>query len=66
MSSARLKMKRMPSTGAIALANDDLSVAEDFLSEAVHHSPVYFAEAEKNLARVRRERGEISSGGGLN
>lgn len=45
------------STGAIALANNDLSLAEEFLSEAVHHSPVYFAEAEKNLARVRSKRG---------
>jgi Tfp pilus assembly protein PilF len=45
------------SAGAIALANNDLSVAEEFLSQAVHHSPVYFAEAEKNLARVRNERG---------
>lgn len=46
------------STGAIALANNDLTIAEEFLSEAVHHSPVYFAEAEKNLAWVRRERGK--------
>jgi tetratricopeptide (TPR) repeat protein len=44
--------------GAIALANRDLSIAEDFFLEAVRQSPVYFAEAEQNLDRVRNARGE--------
>jgi hypothetical protein len=36
----------------------DLSLAHDYFSEAVRQSPVYFAEAERNLARVRSERGK--------
>lgn len=44
------------STGEMALANNDLSLAHDFFTEAVRQSPVYFAQAEQNLARVRRER----------
>jgi hypothetical protein len=32
------------------------SSAIDYFSEAVRQSPVYFAEAERNLARVRRRR----------
>jgi Flp pilus assembly protein TadD len=46
------------STGEIALANKDLTVAHDFFSEAVRQSPVYFAEAERNLDRVRNARGK--------
>jgi Flp pilus assembly protein TadD len=46
------------STGEIAFANRDFSLAHDFFSEAVRQSPVYFAEAERNLARVRAERGK--------
>jgi Flp pilus assembly protein TadD len=42
-------------TGEIALANRELSLAHDYFSEAVRQSPVYFAEAERNLARVRSE-----------
>jgi Flp pilus assembly protein TadD len=45
-------------TGEIALANKDLSLAHDYFSEAVRQSPVYFAEAERNLERVRSERGK--------
>jgi hypothetical protein len=33
------------------------SSAIDYFSEAVRQSPVYFAEAERNLARVRSEGG---------
>jgi tetratricopeptide (TPR) repeat protein len=44
-------------TGEIALANKDMSLAHDYFSEAVRQSPVYFAQAERNLARVRNERG---------
>jgi tetratricopeptide (TPR) repeat protein len=40
-------------TGVIALANSDLSLAQDLFMEAVRQSPVYFAEAEQNLDRVR-------------
>jgi Flp pilus assembly protein TadD len=43
--------------GEIALANNDLSLARDYFSEAVRQSPVYFAEAERNLARVQSQRG---------
>ncbi|MEX2124725.1 MAG: tetratricopeptide repeat protein [Woeseia sp.] len=46
------------STGVIALANRDLSLAQDFFMEAVRQSPVYFAEAEQNLDRVRNARGK--------
>ena len=46
------------STGEIALANKNLAVAQEFFSEAVRQSPVYFPEAERNLAKVR------SAGGG--
>jgi len=48
--------KAYNSTGEIALANKDLSLAYDFFSEAVRQSPVYFAEAERNLTRVRNAR----------
>lgn len=44
-------------TGEIAFANNEMSLAYDYFSEAVRQSPVYFAEAERNLARVRNERG---------
>jgi Flp pilus assembly protein TadD len=44
-------------TGEIALANKDVSLAHDYFSEAVRQSPVYFAEAERNLARARNEGG---------
>jgi Flp pilus assembly protein TadD len=46
------------STGEIALANNDLVLAHEFFSEAVRQSPIYFAEAERNLARVRSVRGQ--------
>jgi len=46
------------STGEIALANKDLSLAHDFFSEAVRQFPVCFAEAERNLVRVRNARGK--------
>lgn len=46
------------STGVIALANRDLSLAQDLFMEAVRQSPVYFAEAEQNLDRVRNARGK--------
>jgi Flp pilus assembly protein TadD len=46
------------STGEIALANKDLTLAHEFFSEAVRQSPVYFAKAERNLVRVRSARGK--------
>ena len=46
------------STGQIALAKKDYSLAHDFFSEAVRQSPVYFAEAERNLAKVQSQRGK--------
>ena len=46
------------STGEIALANKDLTLAHEFFSEAVRQSPVYFAEAERNLVRVRNASGK--------
>jgi Flp pilus assembly protein TadD len=45
-------------TGEIALANKDLPLAHDYFSEAVRQSPVYFAEAERNLAHLARVRSE--------
>ena len=42
-------------TGEMALANDDFDVAHDCFVAAVRHSPVYFAEAEKNLERAQRK-----------
>jgi tetratricopeptide (TPR) repeat protein len=44
-------------TGEIALANKELTLAHEYFSEAVRQSPVYFAEAERNLARVQSQRG---------
>lgn len=44
------------SVGEIALANGELAVARDFFDKAVRESPVYFAAAEQNLARLREER----------
>lgn len=46
------------SIGEIALANKDLTVAQELFLEAVRQSPVYFAEAERNLARVRSGHGK--------
>jgi Flp pilus assembly protein TadD len=45
-------------TGEIALANREMALAHDYFSEAVRQSPVYFAEAERNLARVRSAGGK--------
>ncbi|HZD54224.1 MAG TPA: tetratricopeptide repeat protein, partial [Woeseiaceae bacterium] len=47
------------STGAIALENEDLVPARTYLTEAVRQSPVYFAEAQQNLAEVRRRLGNL-------
>ena len=43
--------------GEIALSNKELALADGYFSEAVRQSPVYFAEAERNLARVRNSSG---------
>ena len=40
--------------GAIAMDNGDTDAALFFLNEAVRLSPTYFANAEKNLAELRR------------
>ncbi len=42
-------------TGAIAMDNGDIEEAYHFLSEAVRLSPTYFAQAEKNLAELRKQ-----------
>lgn len=42
-------------TGAIAMENGDIEEAYHYLSEAVRLSPTYFAQAEKNLAQLRRK-----------
>jgi Flp pilus assembly protein TadD len=41
-------------TGAIAMKNGDIEEAYQYLSEAVRLSPTYFAQAEKNLAQLRK------------
>ena len=41
-------------TGAIAMENGDMEEAYGYLSEAVRLSPTYFAQAEKNLAQLRK------------
>lgn len=41
-------------TGAIAMENGDIEDAFHYLNEAVRLSPTYFAQAEKNLARLRK------------
>lgn len=43
-------------TGEIALDNSDLDIAYDYFSEALRQSPVYFAAAEQNMARLNRAR----------
>lgn len=48
-------------TGQFALDNKDLDVAFDYFTAALHNSPVYFAEAEKNLARTRQQQGLLSA-----
>lgn len=42
-------------TGAIAMENGDVDEAYHYLSEAVRLSPTYFAQAEKNLAQLRKQ-----------
>ena len=42
-------------TGAIAMENGDIEEAYHYLSEAVRLSPTYFAQAEKNLAQLRKK-----------
>ena len=42
-------------TGAIAMENGDIEEAYRYLSEAVRLSPTYFAQAEKNLAELRKQ-----------
>lgn len=42
-------------TGVIAMDNGDIEAAYGFLSEAVRRSPTYFAQAEENLARLRKK-----------
>ena len=42
-------------TGAVAMENGDVDEAYHYLSEAVRLSPTYFAQAEKNLAQLRKQ-----------
>ncbi|MGI9293939.1 MAG: tetratricopeptide repeat protein, partial [Pseudomonadales bacterium] len=42
-------------TGAIAMSNGDAEEALHYLTEAVRLSPTYFAQAEKNLAQLRKK-----------
>ena len=42
-------------TGAVAMENGDVDEAYHYLSEAVRLSPTYFAQAEKNLAALRKQ-----------
>lgn len=42
-------------TGAVAMENGDIEEAYRYLSEAVRLSPTYFAQAEKNLAQLRKQ-----------
>lgn len=42
-------------TGVIAMENGDDEEAFHYLSEAVRLSPTYFAQAEKNLAQLRKK-----------
>lgn len=42
-------------TGAIAMDNGDIEEAYNYLSEAVRLAPTYFAQAEKNLAELRKK-----------
>jgi Flp pilus assembly protein TadD len=42
-------------TGTIAMENGDVEEAYHYLSEAVRLSPTYFAQAEKNLAQLRKQ-----------
>ncbi|NNL49348.1 MAG: tetratricopeptide repeat protein [Woeseiaceae bacterium] len=42
-------------TGAIAMSNGDADAALQYLTEAVRLSPTYFAQAEKNLAELRKK-----------
>lgn len=46
-------------TGAIAMENGDIDEAYHYLSEAVRLSPTYYAQAEKNLAQLRKK-GSVS------
>jgi Flp pilus assembly protein TadD len=43
-------------TGEIAMKNRDFDYAYSCFAEAVRHSPVYFEEAEQNMARVQQNR----------
>lgn len=42
-------------TGAIAMDNGDIEEAYNYLSEAVRLAPTYFAQAEENLAELRKK-----------
>jgi tetratricopeptide (TPR) repeat protein len=42
-------------TGVIAMSNGDTDEALHYLTEAVRTSPTYFAQAEKNLAELRKK-----------
>jgi Flp pilus assembly protein TadD len=42
-------------TGVIAMSNGDTEMALYYLTEAVRLSPTYFAQAEKNLAELRKK-----------
>lgn len=42
-------------TGAVAMENGDVDEAYHYLSEAVRLSPTYFAQAERNLAELRKQ-----------
>jgi hypothetical protein len=43
------------------MSNGDIDVAYDCFSEAVRKSPVYFAEAERNLGKAQQKRGTTAA-----
>lgn len=48
-------------TGEIAMENGDFDIAYDCFVEALRESPVYYAEAEKNLEKARQKRGTTAA-----
>ena len=48
-------------TGEIAMKNGDFDAAYDYFTEAVRQSPVYFAEAERNLEKAQQKRSTTAS-----
>lgn len=48
-------------TGEIAMKNGDFDAAYDYFTEAVRQSPVYYAEAERNLEKAQQKRSTTAS-----